>query len=266
MNDPQPGTTASSASANFASDERQALPKAPRSKMEMQQCRRHRIGYCINDVDYGFLRSENMFWRSCLIATALVLFLLMPAGIQSADGFSGLILGGSNNAPIRIEVFSDFECPGCRTFYLEVIRPLLQEYSSKDKVCVIYYEFPLNTHKHARQAARYCEAAYRIGRDQALRVMDALYAEQAQWKYDGDIEKAIAKTLTQQQLKTLKLKMRDPSINKAIDQGIQLAKAREVTGTPTMFVYYWGKKQRVENPHQLVYKYFKKDFLDEILR
>jgi protein-disulfide isomerase len=185
---------------------------------------------------------------------------------QGAQSAEGLLLGGSSKALIKMEVFSDFECPGCREFYREVVRPVLQDYASKDKICVIYYEFPLDKHKRAREAARYCEAAYKSGRDQALKVMDALFAEQAQWAYDGNIEKIVAKALTPKEMRALKSNLNDPAIDSVIDQGIKLGKMRAVSGTPTMFVYYWGKKQRVENPQLLLYQYFKKDFLDKVLQ
>jgi protein-disulfide isomerase len=200
-------------------------------------------------------------WPAVLMLGFSLVF--VSQGAQSAEG---LLLGGSSKAPIKMEVFSDFECPGCRQFYQEVVRPVLQDYASKDKVCVIYYEFPLNKHKHAREAARYCEAAYKTGRDQALKVMDALFAEQAEWAYDGNIEKIIAKALTPKEMKALKSNLNDPAIDSTLDHGIQLGMMRGVKGTPTMLVYYWGKKQKVEKPQQLLYKYFKKDFLDKILQ
>ena len=88
-----------------------------------------------------------------------------PMSVRPSDRIEGQLLGGSLNSPIRLEVFSDFQCPSCRQFYLETIQPVLQEYSSKDKVCVIYHEFPLNQHPYARQAALYSEAASRLGRE-----------------------------------------------------------------------------------------------------
>lgn len=208
-----------------------------------------------------------MVRKSCLMLAALVTFLLlMPLGARTEEKSLGMILGGTSSAPIKMEVFSDFECPGCRMFYLEIVRPLLRDYSSIDKVCVIYYEYPLAQHKYAPGAARYCEAAYMISRDMALRVIDALFVNQADWKIDGNVEKVIAKALSPQEFKKLKSNLRDPAIDKAIKQGMQLGKTREVNSTPTMFAYYWGKSQKVESPHLLVYKYFKQDFLDKILR
>ncbi|HKO04313.1 MAG TPA: thioredoxin domain-containing protein, partial [Candidatus Acidoferrales bacterium] len=33
---------------------------------------------------------------------------------------------GSRNAPIQLEVFSDYSCPACKGFYMGVVRPMLE--------------------------------------------------------------------------------------------------------------------------------------------
>src|SRR5512137_1981088 len=116
--------------------------------------------------------------------------------VYPMDQPSGQMLGGSLNSPIRLEVFSDFQCPACRELYLGTIRQVLQEYSSKDKVCVIYHEFPLPMHQYAKEAARYSEAAGRLGQPKLLTVFESLFTDQAQWTKDGSIELAISKALT----------------------------------------------------------------------
>jgi protein-disulfide isomerase len=168
-------------------------------------------------------------------------------------------------APVRIEVFSDFECPGCRLFYKELIRPLLQDYASRDKVCVIYHEFPLSNHKYSQKAARYCEAAYRLGREKAILVMNALFAEQDEWTQDGNIEKTVAKALPPRDLSKLRAILKDPGIDRSIEEGIKLGIERDVRGTPTMFLYYLGKRQKVESPQQMSYLTLKQ-FLDQIVK
>lgn len=97
--------------------------------------------------------------QSMVLLTLCCAVFSVPA--DSMDQSTGQILGGSLNSPIRLEIFSDFQCPACRDLYLGTIRQVLEEYASKDKVCVIYHEYPLSIHPYAREAARYCEAASR---------------------------------------------------------------------------------------------------------
>ena len=98
------------------------------------------------------------------------------------------LIGGEPGAPIKIEVFSDYQCPACRTFYLDTIKPILANYARaqagpngqpiKPRVCVVYRDFPLDMHQFARPAARLSLAAQRLGRERWLRVSEALYTYQ----------------------------------------------------------------------------------------
>ena len=181
---------------------------------------------------------------------------------QTAEQTSGQIIGGSLKAPIRIEVFSDFQCPGCRELYLTTIRRVIQEYSSKDKVCVIYHEYPLPQHQYSHQAARYSQAASRLGLQKLLPVFDALFTDQAQWGQDGSLDASVSKVLPKEDFQKLKKILQDSSINAAIEKELKLAKLKDIKITPTMFVYYSGKQKKVEG---LVTYPVMKNFLDQIV-
>jgi protein-disulfide isomerase len=208
-----------------------------------------------------------MTHRSFLTLLGSIFLFVAPgcAARDSSQPVSGIILGGSPDAPIRMEVFSDFECPGCRYFYTEVVLPVLQNYASKDKVCVIYHEFPLNQHTYALKAARYCEAAHLIGRDKALRVVDALFEHQDQWDKDGNIEKVLEAALSREDFLKLKENLARTEIDRTIDQGILLGKVREVNGTPTMFLQYPGGIQKVERLQDMPYAVLQ-GFFDRIVK
>jgi protein-disulfide isomerase len=200
-------------------------------------------------------------FRSILLLTIFCVVFSVPA--RPSDDAPGHILGGSLASPIRIEVFSDFECSACREFYLSTVRQVLQEYSSKDKVCVIYHEFPLITHQYSREAARYCEAASRLGTQKLLLVMESIFADQAQWAQDGKLEASVAKVLSPEDFAKLKKIMQEPDINSAIDRDIQLGIRNAVRATPTMIISYIGKQQRVEG---LVTYLVMKQFIDSIVK
>ena len=196
------------------------------------------------------------------IPLVLLLILLTPC-LQPADQISGQVLGGSLYAPIRIEVFSDFECPSCRELYLEVMRRVLVDYASQNKVCLIYHEFPLKIHRYSREAARYAEAVSRLGREKLLMVYDVLFMDQAQWAENGKVEASVAKALSRTDLQKVQKIMKDPSINAAIDREIQLGEQRQIRSTPTWFIYAKGKEQKVEG--RITYISLKQ-FIDSTLK
>jgi protein-disulfide isomerase len=190
----------------------------------------------------------NVFSRSRLLRHLAVIILSglgFALSLTAADS-QGQILGGSLKSPVRIEVFSDFQCAACREFYLGTIRQTLQEYSSKDRVCVIYHEFPLAGHRYSRLASQYAEAAGRLGVRQLLAVMDAIYMDQAKWSQSGRLEDSVSKALTREDFLKLKTIMQSPSINQKIDQDIQLALKQNIRSTPTIIIHSPGKIERAE--------------------
>jgi protein-disulfide isomerase len=195
----------------------------------------------------------------------LPLLLLVPSGWAGrSDGQTlGQVVGGPLDAPIKLEVFSDFQCPSCRDMYLDTIRPVLRDYASKGKVCVIYHEYPLTMHKYAREAARYSAAAQRLGQMKWVPVVESLFMHQPEWSVDGNVEGAVAKALSAEDMQKVKRYFQDPGVNEAIDKEVALGQKREIKATPTLFLTYIGKEQRVEGgiPYTVL-----KQFLDQIVK
>jgi protein-disulfide isomerase len=194
----------------------------------------------------------------------VLLFAPFALPMQPAALAAGQILGGSLDAPIKIEVFSDFECPSCRGLYLDVMRRVVVDYSGQNRVCLIYHEFPLvRVHRYSQEAARYAEAAAQLGRDKLLKVYDILFMDQAQWSQDGKLEASIAKVLSRAEIQRLKLILRDPGINAAIQKEIKLGEQKLITSTPTFFISAKGNEQRVQG--QITYIALKQ-FIDSKLQ
>jgi len=168
---------------------------------------------------------------------------LFGAIAASADDVECVV--GPSGAPVKIEVFSDYQCPSCRTFYLETLRPVIENYGHTGKICVIYYDFPLQLHPHAREAARFAIAARRVGKAQWLQVSDGLYSEQALWSADGKVEAAVARSLSVEDFARIQKMLDGPAVGQEIQRDIMIANGRGVASTPTLFVTARGRKQKV---------------------
>jgi protein-disulfide isomerase len=200
--------------------------------------------------------------KRILFPTLFLFLIVVPAGAFNQMEPEGLILGGSPEAPVRIEVFSNFECTHCREYYLRTIKKVLKEYSSIDKVCVIYHDFPFSQHKYDRQAAKYAEAASRVGQETLLKVFDAFYKEQAEWSQNGELEKTLKKTLSGNEYEKLMKHAEDPEIDSLIEKQYQLAMENGLKVTPTSFLFYEGKKKKVES---VITYIVLKGFIDQIV-
>ncbi len=152
---------------------------------------------------------------------------------------------GSPNAPIKIEVFSDYQCPACRSFYFDISRNVMSDYGATGKVCLIYYEFPLRGHQYSRRAAQYAEAAARLGPQQWIRVTDALFYYQPQWSTDGQVEQTVARALTEKEMDVVRRLVDDPSVDAILERDIKLGGQRNVRSTPTAFIVSPGREERI---------------------
>jgi protein-disulfide isomerase len=173
-------------------------------------------------------------------------------------------VAGDPSAPVKIEVFSCYQCPPCRDFYLETIRPLLKDYADNNKACVVYYEFPLKIHDYARDAARYGEAARRLGQDQWQRVSETLYQHLAEWRSDRKkIKIFVAGVLSSDEMEKVMELIKDPSIEKTIDDDIKEGHNRHIKGTPTYYIYAKGKRKKIFGT---VSYPVMKDYIDRLLK
>jgi protein-disulfide isomerase len=178
----------------------------------------------------------------CATLTAVGAVVAAQGGKQKLE----LSFCGVPAAPVRIEIFSDFQCPHCRIFYFEIVKPLIKDYAAGRQVYVVYHDFPLDMHPYGRTAARLALAAMRLGRNQWLRVTDTLYATQDQWAQDGKLDGILAKVLSPTELARVKLLAADSNTDEALRQEIMLGNSRGITSTPTYFITtQTGKEQRI---------------------
>jgi protein-disulfide isomerase len=198
-----------------------------------------------------------------VIAIALLLVIWIPAGFAQTTPEAGApCVGGKPSSPVKIEVFSDYQCPACRAFYLGTMRQVLSEYGDAGKVCVVYHEFPLNMHPHAPQAARYGHAALQLGIRQWSQVTNALFEAQPQWAESGQLEPVVAGALSREDMEQVRKLAADPATNAAIRRDIELGQTREVNSTPTFFITAKGKTEKVAGVVQFP---ILKRYLDSLL-
>ena len=141
---------------------------------------------------------------------------------------------GTPTAPITIEIFSDFECPSCKTFHETTLPQLVREYVIPGKVFVASFEFPLPAHPHSREAAGYAVAASRVG--MYMPVADALFRGQQSWSMSGKVWETVAGVLTPAQQKRVQALAKDPGVLAEIENEIGMGRRIPLTETPTLVV------------------------------
>ena len=83
---------------------------------------------------------------------------------------------GSKDAPIKLVVYSDLECPACKHFHQQ-LKAIEDNYVNTGKVALAFRHFPLDSlHKKARQEAVATECANDIGGEEMFwRYLDKIF-------------------------------------------------------------------------------------------
>lgn len=192
----------------------------------------------------------------------LALLALVPCGAAGNDVLKGNTYG-SPNAPVMLEVFSDFECPACKSFHDTEFQQLVRDFVQPGKAYLIYRYFPLSMHPHSRVAAEYVCAAAQIGKYQEA--AEALFAHQAQWSMDGKVAETVDDVLTASQQEKVHHLLKSPAVQDEINHDIEEGRAVPVQGTPTVLVTYRLRRYPLTGAGVLNYTLLKA-FLDDLLK
>jgi protein-disulfide isomerase len=103
--------------------------------------------------------------------TASIKTFLKPPILSVAT--EGAPVRGASSAPVTIVEFSDFQCPYCARVQSELVK-VRDTY--KDKVKIVYKDFPLSIHNNAQKAAEAARCALELDKDQYWEYHDKLFA------------------------------------------------------------------------------------------
>jgi protein-disulfide isomerase len=147
---------------------------------------------------------------------------------------------GNPAAAVRLDIFSDFECPACRNFHVNMLPQIERDYGPTGKLYIVSHEFPLNipAHKLSREVAAYATAAARIGKYDV--VADALFQKQPSWYTEATnpikFWDVIAAVLTPAEQKRVLALAKDPSVLAEVQNDVDLGTRLRVDSTPSFFL------------------------------
>lgn len=186
-----------------------------------------------------------------------------PAVPESVDGVNDIDphkAFGSKSAPIVVEVFSDFQCPACKTLFLTTNRQLMDNYVSTGKVYLIHRDFPLPMHAYSRIAARYARAAAEIGKIEL--VEKTLFENQEKWEQSGDVDGTLAAVLTAADMAKVRALVKGGTLEPLIEKDVVLGQMYRVNQTPTSVFHSKGQTYPYSGvmPYETLHQ-----FLDQLL-
>jgi len=135
---------------------------------------------------------------------------------------------GPSSAVVTIAVFDDFQCPYCSKL-VEPLKVVLDKYP--EQVRLVFKNFPLTMHQHARIAATAGLAAQKQGEFWPLH--DLMFANYRQ--LTPEKIRKLAETLPLD-MDRFEADINDPALGRRIDSDIREGKSIGVRGTPTLFI------------------------------
>jgi protein-disulfide isomerase len=152
---------------------------------------------------------------------------------------------GNPNAPVTLEEFGDFQCPPCGSF-AAFGEELLKEYDSR--IRLIFRNFPLSAHEHAREASLAAEAAGLQGHFWEMH--DVLYREQAVWSKapnTRELFESYAGTIGLN-VDQFKKDMDGEQAKARVDSDVARGESLEIKVTPTLYINGQPVDPKDKNP------------------
>jgi protein-disulfide isomerase len=169
--------------------------------------------------------------------------LLVAAG-ETTD-VKGFKTSGPPMAPLTIEVYTDYQCPHCREFYLTVLPQLTTEFINTGKVRLIHRDFRLPQFQYSKTATRYANAAGEIGKYDA--VANQLFLTQPDWAQNGNVDGTVAKVLSPAEMEKVRAMVKDDThLDDAVVRDEAMANnVDHISATPTVVIVYRGKREPI---------------------
>jgi protein-disulfide isomerase len=164
---------------------------------------------------------------------------------STESGVQSVHIRGNPKAPVTLEEFGDFQCPPCGQF-AGFVEELLKEYDSRLRV--VFRNFPLPLHEHAREAALAAEAAGFQGKFWEMH--DTLYREQAAWSKAPnarELFESYAGTIGLD-VDQFKKDMDSGKVKERVDSDHTLGDSLGIKVTPTLFINNRPIDSKDKNP------------------
>ena len=147
---------------------------------------------------------------------------------------------GSPLAPVVMIEFSDFSCPYCARFTLEVLPQLREEYIDTGKVRLYFLPFPVHGEAARKEAeVAFCAAAQGV----FWGFQEAMFACAQENGFPEEFDLALLKSILKSaggNPKELSACLSAGTYSRAVEEAIAIARELGVSGTPTFFVNGWA--------------------------
>ena len=182
---------------------------------------------------------SNLNLKLFLLIKICIIYLIIC--LESyADDYSAqrnMVVIGSDDAFVKIKVFSSLTCPHCANFHIKVVSEIKKEYIKSGKVQLIFIDFPLDQAAFNASKLLHC-----LDKKKQITFLDTIYETQNVWTNGSNIEdinnnlKKIVKNLGISSVQFDKCLIDEVISDKILNDRIEANKKYSINSTPTIII------------------------------
>ena len=148
-----------------------------------------------------------------------------------------MVVIGSNDAIVKIKVFSSLTCPHCANFHIKIVPEIKKKYVESGKAQLIFIDFPLDQAAFNASKLLHC-----LDPKKQIKFLDIVYETQNKWISGSDINdinqnlKKIVKNLGISSKQFDKCLINEEISDKILRGRIEAEQKYSIDSTPTIII------------------------------
>jgi len=110
-------------------------------------------------------------------------FICIKSYSDNTKVYNNLITVGSNDAAVKIKIFSSLTCPHCANFHMKIVSKIIKNYVDAGKVQLIFIDFPLDQAAFNASKLLHC-----LDPKKQIMFLDTIYENQNEWTTGSTID------------------------------------------------------------------------------
>ena len=182
---------------------------------------------------------SNLNLKLFLLIKICIIYLIICLESYADDSSAqkNMVVIGSDDAFVKIKVFSSLTCPHCANFHIKVVSEIKKEYIKSGKVQLIFIDFPLDQAAFNASKLLHC-----LDKKKQITFLDTIYETQNVWTNGSNIDdinnnlKKIVKNLGISSVQFDKCLIDEVISDKILNDRIEANKKYSINSTPTIII------------------------------
>jgi len=182
---------------------------------------------------------SNLNLKLFLLIKICIIYLIICLESYADDSSAqkNMVVIGSDDAFVKIKVFSSLTCPHCANFHIKVVSEIKKEYIKSGKVQLIFIDFPLDQAAFNASKLLHC-----LDKKKQITFLDTIYETQNVWTNGSNINdinknlKKIVKNLGISSVQFDKCLIDEVISDKILNDRIEANKKYSINSTPTIII------------------------------